>query len=607
MPIDKTERKQLQSLEKNFKLHTHSGWKSFNHDNGSSQILVIDVENVTALQAVMKKVSALNAAKPADQRITLRAASGGLKNNSDSESYSFSPCAKADVIVRLTGDEFRQIQQVTGQKTRVNVGASLQIGEVDKRLYNEFDLSLPTSSLIPYVTVAGLSANAGHGTGINQPSFAGLIQAITFCLPNGEIVRIDKQHPDFETIRASHLGLFGIVLNVELECMPAKKIRSIMTVCSVPEFIDKVKNGLYKQYPYVSTMYMPTYHSDELTNTIYNNVIIYAWEPVDKNTPDMNDNPELSNFNQKLEMQLNDEFYVADLLSAFPALIPYYMRYFAAKIGIGEKSGIAVGPWYDLAHYQTVFPPNLTEFGPLFEVSDASKDGVQTPEIVTAFEKLVRTLTAAAANGEYPLIYAAYVRFFQGTNGGLSMSMHDDKHHVCSMDMTTAHNIPGFNKFFATMSAFMLNELHAKPHWGKNILPNVDYSKMYGESYQQFINVLKKWYEEHGMVFEQSSLLNATFNDVLRPGHPIASPASRPLNAKNYSLSKTDTTKNLAKALLMRVGDDESDEAKALCGELSKICERRTENRLSRVTATLFSCFKRTGKSESKPAAALRK
>jgi hypothetical protein len=370
------------------------------------------------------------------------------------------------------------------------------------------------------------------------------------------------------------------------------KLRRMMKVMSAAELIEEMKQGLFTKHPYVSAMYMPTYHSDELTNKNYDNVIVYSWEPVPKNTPDMNNNPNLSEFNQRLAIDFADGLHITDLLRTFPNLTPYYMRYFASKIGVGGKDGVAVGTWYDMFHYQTAFPWDLTEFGPLFEVSDQPKDGIQTPEMVAAFEKLVKTLTEAAAKSEYPLVYAAYLRYLQGTNGGLSMSMHRDNHHVCSMDMTTAHHIPGFDQFVKTMSEYAFNDLHAKPHWGKNIPAGVDFKQMYGESYDKFIQVLDKWYKDHGMSFEQSPLLNETFSRIFTPHQNVPALVSTPVAQQRMTTLTITEATQMAEKLLSQIGGDQSVAATELCRELNNICQHRAESYMSQFVGALFHCCK---------------
>ena len=511
MPIDNNEKELILRAIKtnNLKIKNFESWKNFSKNLDCPNALVLDIQDKASLQQLVKTVYEINQKKNSADRILLRAAAGSDKGEYN-QSYSFTPGADADVIVRLTGDEFKKITSVNGQPKVVSVGASMQIGTVDKELYEKHNLSLPTASLIPYVTVAGLSANAGHGTGRHQPGFAGLIRAMTLCLPDGNIVRIDKNHKDFKTIRAAHLGLFGIVLDIELECTEAKKMQCVTEARSIPDFLDEVKNGVFFNDPYVSVMYVPTYHKDELTNRDYKNVIVYRWRPVNKSVNDVNSHPVFSHAGQELEIKLEEGLHVVDLLREFPDIIPYYMRYLVSRASIGTKDQISVGPWYTM-HYQTAFPWDIDDADYLF------KTGRDNKEISTALETIVQSLTECRKNNQYPIVDAVYMRMFKGTNGGLSTSPHGHGEHVCGLDMVSSTGIPGYEVFKDKMQDYFIDgPLKSKPHWGKYVPADVDYAKVYGENFTQFNQTLKNWYEEHGLKLENSMLLNSFFCQVLQ-------------------------------------------------------------------------------------------
>lgn len=514
MTISKYEMEQIIELSNQHKIKVKEGWTNFSENLNSPNTIVLDIEDVKSLQAVVAHVHDINQLKNPNERILLRAAAGG-RNQEYSESFSFTRGAEADVIVRLVGKEFREIKE-TSSKNIMSVGASIQIGELDKELYENHNLSLPTSSLIPYVTVAGLAANAGHGTGKDQPGFCGLIEAMTVCLPNGRIVRVDKKQKEFEVMRAANLGLFGIVLNLEIACTEAKKMECIMDVSNIPDFIKKVKDGLFLKYPYVSVMYVPTYQSDELTSEKYNNVIIYCWTPVDKNTPDQNSCPQLAHLGQELEIQLEKGLHITDLVRDCSHLIPYYMRYLVSKAAIGDKDMKSVGPWHTV-HYQTAFPRDIDDADYLFEVGEGCN------EITTALEKIVTTLTEFSKQKKYPIVDAVYLRLISGTNGGLSTSTHAKGNYVCGLDMVSSNGIPGYTEFKNQMAQYFLEgKLAAKPHWGKYIPLDVDYRKMYGKDFDIFVKTLEEWYRLHDIKIDHSMLLNRFHCDVLQlPFHPV--------------------------------------------------------------------------------------
>ncbi|EKD70007.1 MAG: hypothetical protein ACD_46C00676G0003 [uncultured bacterium] len=588
MSLSKEDRQTLENLAHHLTIKMTDGWQNFSENIKQPQALVLDIPNIAALQEIMRAIYEINLKKTAAERIIARTAAGGKSTDDHSESYSFTPVNEADIVIRLTGDEFRKMNVISQEKNIVNVGASLQIGELDQTLYDKYDMSLPTSSLIPYVTVGGLSATAGHGTGKDQPSFAGLIKAMTICLPNGKMVRIDESDKDFATIRAGHLGLFGVVLSVELQCVPAQKLQCIMEARSVPQFIDAVKKGLFQQDPYVSVMYVPTYFSDERTRKNVNNVIIYRWRPVDKSEKNVNFNPHTSRAQQDLEIHLSDGLGIDELLTQFPKLIPPYMRYLVSQLKIGTKDSISLGDWPAMAHYQTTFPHDLDEIAALFTVKDQAENGQHGAEIVTAMEKIVSSLQQASKHGHHPITYAIYFRFFAGTNGGLSSSEHQHGQRVCAVDITSHPKAPGFQDLKNELKDFFVNEMNAKLHWGKNIDTNIDYQKMFGENFTAFCTTLTNWCQQQGIEIEKNPLINAVFSHVLQfRSIPLA--INQFDDKPNTSMT---TIESCVKKLLPTIATN-TKEGKELYHQLQKITQ---SNVISESSQGLFSCLKKPKK-----------
>lgn len=237
------------------------GFRNFTGSVSLPEALVIDIETTTVLAAILSRVNEDNQ-KKSNERIVLRVAAGGRSDIRHSESWSMSPCCAADIIIRLTGKEFCQLEVLDNNMVRA--GASLQIGETDRRLYNEYGLTLSTSPLLEGATLAGFMCNGGHGNGKEQPAFTGLVHAISLCLPNGEMRRIDSSHPDFETIRGAPMGLFGIITELEIATIPAKKMERTDKKRSIPELYEEIRDGqLFEKNDYVSILFIPNTKKNE--------------------------------------------------------------------------------------------------------------------------------------------------------------------------------------------------------------------------------------------------------------------------------------------------------------------------------------------------------
>ena len=506
MPMDQAEKNEFLKVLEDHHITHEIGWKNFSENIDDKPAIVAKIETIQQLQVVMRTLYAFNEKKAESERNTGRTAAGG-DNKKYSKSFSFTACAEGEVILHLTGKAFKEIKPLA--ENIVLTGASVEVGVLARILYELYNLVLQAASLIPYVTVAGLAANAGHGSGRDQPSFAGLIAAMTLCLPNGDIVRIDANDENFETIRAAHLGLFGVVINMELQCIPAKKLKCEMDVRSLAELIEEVQQGLFINDPYVSVMYVPTYQPDELTNKSIKNVIIYRSTPVAKEENDVNMNAVLSHFGQDAEVEMGESLHITDLLRKHPNLIPDYMKYIVSQFAVGVKDAHVLGPWPDVTHYRTAFPRDIDDTDYLFEASADAK------EIVAAITRVAESLTEFAKHKQYPITDAIYLRFFKGTNGGLSTSAHAEGRYICGFDMVSSNGMHGYKEFKNEMSHYFLNELNAKPHPGKFIPPEFNYRKAYGKAYDEFIKTLQDWHTKHHIELGKSPLLNAFHEQML--------------------------------------------------------------------------------------------
>jgi hypothetical protein len=580
MPLLQQDRELIIEFAKEIGIETSEGWENFTKNITNKNAIVLRFKNRYQVSKIHEFISNLNQRNNIPP-IIIRTAAGG-KNEEYSKSFSITNCVgeDTDVIGHLLGDEnseFHEITLIDEKNKIVRIGANVQVGTADKVMYENkaINASLPTSSLIPYPTVTGgLLANGGHGTGKDQPAVAGLIEAITICGPDGVIRRIDRNHPKFggkkfDTMIGANLGLFGTVLNAEVKCRPAAKVRSALLKMNIFELEQQVNSGIFDAYPYVSVMYMPTYRIDEIEKTCSANVEVVIWEPIDTvellvetKNENFNYHPTLKKFTQEALIRLNDGINIPHLLSTHPHLIPYMMK-IIADIEIGKSNSKSIGPWGSQVHYQTAYPcPNkpstLDDVDCLFPTT-----GKACPEIVTALKETSKKLQEYAKKGLYPVIDAIYLRYFKGFKGGLSTSSFEQGDHVCAFDIVSSANVPGWNDFKMEMMQFFIDKLNAKLHLGKTVLvdgkfPVDNYmQRAYGESYREFIDILQEYYAECKIPVESSPYLN-TFNKTLvaeglglklqpQPSQPQSEAVTRQMMQHSYEI---------AEKLLSRIDDN---------------------------------------------------
>lgn len=545
-----SDEERIKKLANELQIKWHKGWQNFSRTRKLPQTLVLDIPNHEALQALIKKINVFNQTRTPKSKITYRAAAGGEKQHAAenySESFSFSPCAEADVILRLTGPEFENIK-VDVETETVKVGAGIQVGYLDKVLYEQHRLVLPTSSLFGYPTTVGLAANAGHGTG-PWDSFAGLVTGLTICRPDGEIVELDWGHEDFRTIRAGHLGLLGIVLNQTIQCIPAKKLHCEMDATTIEKLLPQLHADIFNQHDYVSIMYVPTGRSSKSERTKKDNVLIFKSDAVPLDTPDKNHCPVLDYVSQDLSIRLQEAFEIPEILVQYPNLIPNYMRYLVSGISVG-KDRDRTGPWHELMHYQTAFPWKIDDADYLFQVSPGNR------EIMLALNFVVDKLSEYAKKGLYPVTYAIYIRMFGGTNGGLSTSEHQPGKAVCGFDIVSDPSVPGYAAFKQEVQQFFIERLKARPHWGKSVPMDVDYEAMYGANWHQFKQVLERWYQASGTTLPMSPLMTPFFAQILKVPEVTASTSALLPKGSQRLFSPVKDRKERIAALVAKIEDD---------------------------------------------------
>ncbi|KTD04120.1 FAD-binding protein [Fluoribacter gormanii] len=523
MALSQQERKELIRFIRSNQLNIKSstGWTNYSKFRQNKEALVLDIDDTESLSKVLQFITALNKRKDPAERTLVRPAAGG-RGKKYSESYSVHGVEDTDIVIRLVGKEFTEIKGVDKEEQVVTIGASMQVGEINQQLYDHYNLTLPTSSLNPYISFIGLAANSGIGTGKDQPGVAGLIKSMKLCLPNGEIVTIDSSHPDFETICSGHQGLFGFVLSAEVQCIEAQKLECNKEVMSVAQLIDEIKQGLFERDPYTSIYIMPTYQADELTNRTYKNVCVYRWRPVEKTCEDQNARTPLTHVRQEMETRIYDYLNISNFLCQYPHVIPQFAQYIVLPLVIGSKNETSVSRWYDSVHHQTGYPGNVEDTGLLFEVSE------DCHEIVAALEKVFTTLHEYSEQDYFPITSGMYLRYLQGMNGGVSITQHADGKHVCSFDMVSDIHNPGHDAFQKEITEFFRENLKAVPHLGK-FLPD-DYQLNCAE----YNDALVRWYEENNLNLEESMLLTAHYCKLLQ--FPKMMPAQPDCSRRQFAL-----------------------------------------------------------------------
>lgn len=174
--------------------------------------------------------------------------------------HSFTPlCATDGTLLRLT--HLSGIRDVDRLRQRVRVAGGTPL-HVLNPLLDGLGLALPNLGDIDRQSIAGAIATGTHGTGVQHQGIASAVIGITLVLADGSTVSVDDSH-ESELFQAARVGLgaFGVITEVELQCVPAFRLRALETPGRLDEIIDGYEQ-LIDEFDHVDFHWFP--HTDRV-------------------------------------------------------------------------------------------------------------------------------------------------------------------------------------------------------------------------------------------------------------------------------------------------------------------------------------------------------
>lgn len=496
------------------------GWNNYMGTVYNKNAVLVDIDSIKQLQKVLRYVKELNKDKNEANKITVRATAGWadrekvtceffkwdkVQEEKYNEGFSFSqvvggkasPDSKGtDIILRFTKN-FHSIK-MKGRTVNSNVinpnnpihklnsylvevSAGVQIAELADFLH-ENKCSLTTVSMIAWVTPMGLSGTGGHGTGRDEPAFSGLIEEMEVCDMDAEIRTLTKENPNFKALVGGHSGLLGIGTKLLLRVVEEFKLREDVELfhnCS--ELEGKLGDILHNNH-YVSIMGMPSFTKPEIDKMIHKIQIRkwnYSEEKRTRQDKDATYSPNIGSLTQELEIKVGGPLMDFLINSGLQRLLPYYMLFSAATVAASRGTAPVVDFESHITHPQVSFPKTMHDVSYIFPV----KDAVAGKTLSNVMKKIEQIAMKYAKEGKCPITYAYYVRYYKGTNGGLSTSYTcDEDERVLAVDIVTHPFAPGREEFEQEFVA-ALKEMGINPryHLGKNFPEGVDH-------YDQFLD-----------------------------------------------------------------------------------------------------------------------
>lgn len=130
--------------------------------------------------------------------------------------HSFTPVAATDgTLINL--DYLAGLVSVDGMRARFHAGTRLK--DIPA-LLAPYGLALANQGDVNPQSVAGAVSTGTHGTGLEFTGFAGMVTGMSVLGADGALHELSDSNPDFGFYQL-HLGLLGILVEVELRCVPA--------------------------------------------------------------------------------------------------------------------------------------------------------------------------------------------------------------------------------------------------------------------------------------------------------------------------------------------------------------------------------------------------
>ncbi len=164
------------------------------------------------------------------------ATTAGCRVKAIGAGHSFTGAAMTDgVLMQL--DAMPSQLRMDPSTGRVLVGAGMRLADLNLALHAH-GRALPNLGDIDVQTIAGATATATHGTGLNLGNLSTGITGLELVTATGEVVWCDATtDPELFAVARVSVGALGIITRVELETVPAFNLHSVETAEVVEDLL----------------------------------------------------------------------------------------------------------------------------------------------------------------------------------------------------------------------------------------------------------------------------------------------------------------------------------------------------------------------------------
>ncbi|MFC7407150.1 D-arabinono-1,4-lactone oxidase [Georgenia alba] len=389
---------------------TWRNWAGTVHARPAETVVAMSVEDVR---------SAVERARPR-----------GLRVKAVGAGHSFTPIARTDgVAVRLDG--LRGLTAADLPERRVRVRAGTPLHELNPAL-QALGLALPNLGDIDRQSLAGALATGTHGTGGRRHGIASAVTGLRLVLADGSLLwcSAEEEPAVFEAARVG-LGALGIVVEAELQCVPAFLLRAREGSDTLSAMLDGAALRAAEEHDHFELYWFP--HTDRVQTKRNDRAAPHApRRPLPAWRAWLDD-----------ELLANDAFELVNRIGAWrPRLVPPLARLSARALSGREFVDHSWRVFCSSRRVRFVECEYAVPRASVGEVLRALRDWVDAHDVAVSFP--------------------VEVRFLAGDDVWLSTAHGRDTAYVA---VHQYHRVdPG--PYFAAFEA-IAGEHEGRPHWGK--------------------------------------------------------------------------------------------------------------------------------------------
>lgn len=155
--------------------------------------------------------------------------------------HSCAPLIVSEGII-LSLDHLNQILEIDVKRMTVKAQAGVKVHELCEALAPH-GLAMGTLGTVDWQTIAGAVMTGTHGGSLTVQSMHTFINSYKLVKPDGNLITVNKESdPVLFSAMAPSMGVFGVVIEVEVQCVPLEYLEARMEAISFDDLILKFEN-----------------------------------------------------------------------------------------------------------------------------------------------------------------------------------------------------------------------------------------------------------------------------------------------------------------------------------------------------------------------------